>query len=275
MKKKFYNSEKFQAVFFPVLYFFLAVALVVTGCFIFKKKYYQPVVVDGTSMLPTLAGGSVIGTKEVDEHSSVPLKYRYNYGIADLHENSANIESINNIKRFDVIVTYYPQSWGTVSGDYIIKRVWGLPGETISLLYDSESKTYTFTAQKGKKTDTYTAPVVEYTKTFDTEYVVDGKYHFSKTTITFTAAKFKLPHKTFYTNIYTGRQFVDHKLGKNEYFVMGDNWETSTDSYKNMSNPHKLTKSYLRGRVLYIYAYISLVNDQPKYIREFSKRYNF
>ena len=98
MDKKFYKNEKFQAVFFPVLYFGLSVALVITGCYIFKKKYYQPVIVDGKSMLPTLAGGTAADQPIVINGVSYPARYRYHYGIADLHEHS-----VNNIKRFDVI----------------------------------------------------------------------------------------------------------------------------------------------------------------------------
>lgn len=275
MITKFYKSEKFQAVFFPVLYFLLAAALVVTGCFIFKKKYYQPVIVDGTSMLPTLSGG-----RSFDEYKTfqdkegnpvnVAVSYRYNYGTADLHRHS-----VNNIKRFDVVVTHYPKTWGTEDGIYIIKRVWGFPGETISLTYDSTEKAYTFTAEaKGKKYE-IKAPVVSYTKSFETECIFENKRYIYNEEKTFTAAKFVLKNKTFYTNVITQRTFSNHKLGKNEYFVMGDNWDKSTDSYSNIGNSHKLNKPYILGRVLYIYAYASLVNDNPTAFHEFDKRYNF
>lgn len=273
MGKKFYESEKFQAVFFPILYFVLAIALVVTGSLIFKKVYYHPVVVDGSSMLPTLAGGSELesgGSITVDGHN-VSLKYRYNYGIADLTK-----ASVNNIKRFDVIVTHYPKSWGTEEEDYIIKRVWGFPGETLNLTYDGLAKTFTFTAsKKGKETYKIIAPIVEYTKKFEAEYMLDGKYHTKEVESSFPAAKFKLSNKTFYTNTRVIRQLTNHKLEKNEYFVMGDNWETSTDSWKCRSLQDKLTKSYLQGRVLYISAYVSIVNEKPTNFHNIKKRYNF
>ena len=271
MDKKFYKNEKFQAVFFPVLYFGLSVALVITGCYIFKKKYYQPVIVDGKSMLPTLAGGTAADQPIVINGVSYPARYRYHYGIADLHEHS-----VNNIKRFDVIVTHYPTSWGTSDETYIIKRVWGFPGETINLTYDSEAASFTFSVYKNNK-NTYkiTAPIVNYQTKFESECVVDGKYHFSKSTCTMQAAKFILKNKTFYTAFNPGRHFTNHQLGKNEYFVMGDNWNASSDSFVNINKEEKLTKKYLQGRVLYMSAYASLVKDDPKYIHEFKKRYNF
>lgn len=274
MGKKFYKGEKFQAVFFPVLYFALAVALMATGCYIFKKNYYQPVVVDGTSMLPTLSGGKdYLGSMEIDGHT-VQTKYRYMYGIADLHENS-----VNNIKRFDVIVTHYPKSWGPQEEDYIIKRVWGFPGETVQLTYDDTKSEFTFTASKqGKATYKITAPVVEYTREFETECVYNNKYYFSKASENFIAAKFELPKKTFYTKIRDNswhRRAFRKELKKNEYFVMGDNWCVSNDSYGNINNPDLLYKKLLLGRVIYISSYASLVKDNPTYFHEFTKRYNF
>lgn len=77
----------------------ISLAIIVSGLYIFHNVYFSPVVVDGTSMEPTL--------NDKD------------YGIMDTHQNR-----INNIKRFDIIIIHRTE-------DYIIKRVIGLPGETI------------------------------------------------------------------------------------------------------------------------------------------------
>ena len=265
MGKKFYKNEKFQAVFFPVLYFLLTISIVVTGCYIFYKKYYQPIVVEGSSMQPTLVGGGACHTSG--------YSYRYNFGMADLHNNA-----INSLKRFDVVVTYYPSSWIGPDNTYKIKRVWGFPGETLNLSYSSETQTFEFkvTHSKDGGTQIYKSDAItSVERTYEIERFVENKPQIKTETASFTVAKFSIPSKSFYVRAEKIRQINDYKLGKNEYFVMGDNWVSSTDSYEKMSNPDKLTRSYIQGRVLYISAYVSLVKGDPAYFHKFKERYYF
>ena len=267
MKQKFYNKEKFQAIVFPIVYFLLTIAIVVTGCVIFYNKYYQPILVDGNSMHPTLVGG---GSAEVsiDGH---PLSFRSHYGIADLHRSA-----VNNLKRFDVCVTYYPASWAAEEGASIIKRVWGFPGETLNLTYNAEVKTYTFTVSKAsKKIAEYKAPVVEITRNYECVYNVNGKAKYKTVSKTFTqAAKFNVGNKIFYVNAKTSRTFTK-ELAKNEYFVMGDNWASSTDSYLRINNPDLLTKKYIQGKAICINAYATARGDEAKAIHKIKPVYNF
>ena len=267
MNTKFYKNEKFQAVFFPVLYFLLTISIVVTGCYIFNKKYYQPIVVDGSSMQPTLIGG---GTSHVAGNT-----YRYHYGVADLHN-----PAINNLKRFDVVVTYYPSGWmGGVDTTYKIKRVWGFPGETINLEYDSSTTVFTFSvtnAYDGKNKTYKSEAITTIERTYEIEHMEAKKRVVEKTTTTFSAAKFSIPSKSFYINAGgTKRQIVSKTLEKNEYFVMGDNWASSTDSYEKINHPEKLTRKYIQGRVLYINAYVSLEKGDPVDFHTFKERYYF
>ena len=266
MEKKFYKNEKFQAVFFPLLYLVLTVSIVVTGCYIFYKKYYQPIVVDGSSMQPTLVGG---GSSHVPGNT-----YRYHYGIADLH-NSA----INNLKRFDVVVTYYPSSWmGGTDTTYKIKRVWGFPGETINLTYNSGEQTFTFTVANAFDgfNKTYKSSVISsLEKTFEIEHMEGNKRVIQNATTTFSVAKFSIPSKSFYINANGKRTITNKTLGKDEYFVMGDNWASSTDCYEKITSPDKLTRRYIQGRVLYINAYVSLVDGDPAEFHKFKERYYF
>ena len=271
MNTKFYKNEKFQSVFFPVLYFLLTISIVVTGCYIFYKKYYQPIVVDGSSMQPTLVGGGSVS-------SNPGHTYRYHYGMADLHN-----PAINNLKRFDVVVTYYPNSWmGGIDNSYKIKRVWGFPGETLSLTYDNDTQTFTF-----KVTNTFdktgfgkgnfeitSSPIDTIERTYEIEHIEGNKRVVETTVTSFSAAKFTIPSKSFYVNASAKRHF-EKTLDKNEYFVMGDNWASSTDSYEKINNPEKLTRSFIQGRVLFINAYVSLKNGNPVAFHNFNKRYYF
>ncbi len=271
MTKKFYNNEKFQAWFFPILYFLLAVSIVITGCFIFKKKYYQPIVVNQHSMWPTLTGGGTISEGGTTYH------LRNHYGLADISKGS-----VYSLHRFDVVVTYFPQGWGG-SNDFKIKRVWGFPGETIQMTYDSETHVYTFTAQKiGSPKYVLTSTQKEYEQTFEAFYYEDGQIKFVNKTLKYTVNEFVLPNKTFRTSHTTpdsaGKTRVFHKaLADNEYFVMGDNWQGSTDSYDYMTNPNKLTANELQGRVISLNAYVTFNSGTGENtdMHEFAPRYEF
>ena len=295
MKSKFYKNEKFQTWFFPILYFLLAVSIVVTGCLSFKKLYYQPIVVTGTSMFSTLAGGpsnSGIGTTiDVEDggvHYSATM--RYHYGIADLHRSS-----VNELKRFDVVVTYYPQSWGADGSkdeylqkrSYKIKRVWGFPGETINLKYDHTTECYTFTAFKpGEAPYTITSKPKDttYKQTYEYEYKVGNKTKYVQSELSgFTVNEFVLPDKSFRvsqrtpaTTGLTTRNISNYKLANNEFFVMGDNFSGSTDCYEK-SSVEKLTSGYVQGRVICITAFTTYdsVNKKTYNNRDIEKRYNF
>ena len=269
MKTKFYQNEKFQGIFFPILYFLLTIGIVITGCVIFYNKYYQPILVDGSSMQPTLVGGGSTGQSVEYKGVSYSTNFRCHYGIADLHKSA-----VNNLKRFDVCVTYYPDAWTAEDGASIIKRVWGFPGETINMTYDSTKLEYTFTISKNNKTTEYKAPVVQITRKYEAEFMVNGKRHFTTISKTFTAAKFDVGAKVFYVNASVQRTF--HKeLASNEYFVMGDNWGGSSDSYSNRTSTSLLTKNYLQGKALYINAYATASGKNAIDVHKIKARYKF
>ena len=270
MKQKFYQNEKFQNIFFPILYFLLALGIVLTGCFIFYNKYYQSILVDGASMQPTLVGGGNSGAVIEYKGNNYPIYFRNHYGIADLHQSA-----VNKLKRFDVCVTYYPDSWSAEDGASIIKRVWGLPGETLNLTYNEENTEFTFTVTKNdKKVCEYHAPIVSITRKYEGEYFVNGRRKFTTASKTFTAAKFAVGNKVFYVNAATRRTFTK-TLQNNEYFVMGDNWSASSDSYSNRMNSDLLTKKHLQGRAICINAYASSMNSKAIEIHHIRERYNF
>ena len=222
MAEKFYKNEKFQEIFYPVLYIILSIALVVSGIVIFYNTYYTSIYVHGSSMMPTLLGAYT--------------SQRSHYGIADTHN-----PTINNMKRFDVAITYYPSDW--ISGDedttYKIKRVWGFPGERITLTHDEEN--YVFTVFKGELIhDKKTGPIS--TKTFN----LDG------TEMSLRVATFSTEQKSFNVNITSTARTFDVTLGEDEYFLMGDNWNSSSDSYTHLNKSTRITRKDLQGKVVCI-----------------------
>ena len=242
-------SEVLDKVLTPVIYILFAALFAFTGCYIFQEYFYTNIYVSGRSMNPTL-----IGT------------YIHSYGYAD---KSAN--AINGLKRFDVLITYYPNEWmgGVEDTVYKVKRLWGLPGETISLSYDEETMTFTFTATKNEKEFIYTS-----------EEVTKGMFYTSSLTEKdeLTVAEFRTEHKHFYTSVGTIVSDYRHfnlTLGDDEYFVMGDNWANSTDSFTNVvSYGHQnLIRKNLKGKVVCIRG-VAKYDSKTKTLYDKVNRYN-
>lgn len=246
MAKKFYISEKFQKVILPILYFLLAVSFAATGCFVFYRTYYTNIYVSGPSMMPTLYGGA--------------YKTQYHYGISDNHN-----EAIKNMRRFDVAITYYPSGWtGSPFEDtiYKIKRVWGFPGETISLKYTTEK--YIFEVSKNNKViERYEG--INSIKNYD--FLDQNPWMVSTFDVGYKSFTVRYDETDF---LRTFEVSLDEK--KQEYFLMGDNFVQSSDSYSHLGNVTKITYSNIQGRVIKIQGIASLdeqrnlVNKTP--IRE-------
>jgi len=199
MREMKLSKAKRLNIIWAVIYLVLTAGVIVSICFLFARQYYKTFWVSGTSMQPTL-------NKDFNNASS-ELYHRYEYGISDDSENAKK-----NIKRFDVILTLYPEDWVSGKQESKIKRVWGLPGETISL------KDYVFTTTVDNK------------ETFK----IEGQ----KGTTGYI--NYSCEIKSF-TVVDRNREFNNIVLGENEYFVMGDNWGGSSDSYYyEITNHHKV-----------------------------------
>ena len=85
---------------------------------------------------------------------------RVHYGIADNHESA-----LKNLNRFDVVITYYPDTWTADTETYKIKRVWGFPGETLYLQKLDDGSCF-FTAKRGEET-VYSIQGTPVNKTFE------------------------------------------------------------------------------------------------------------
>ena len=238
----FLKSEKFQKIFFSIFYAVFAIAISISGCLLFSHYYYTNIFVSGPSMMPTLVGGKGDGDRNVNH-----------YGIAD-----TSASAINGLKRFDVVITNYPSTWSATDG-LIVKRVWGFPGETLKL---------TSSIEEGSKFEVYNGDKLVYTITGEYHQNQEFKFVNCYSKRTMSVFTFSTGRKIFNTNSAELRNISGYTLQENEYFLMGDNWGSSTDSYKEMIVEGKtalLTKNYIKGKVICIQGYGNVVQDGDSY----------
>ena len=192
-------------------YFLLVLALCVSASIVFHNTYYDSVYVSGGSMSPTLTGSSMVPSSygiDIEEDGSI-----VDFGIVDSHK-----AAINNVKRFSIVSTYFPDDYSD-SGELIkdstqkIKRVIALPGETFKI---EASKLY-----------------VKHGEEF--EYIP----------YTFTIDPAVEDHSSF-------KDINEVTLREDEYWLLGDHRSNSRDCnsfYRDSGDFHKATikKSYLIG----------------------------
>jgi len=116
--------NRFKLILNICIIVFSVVLLAVEGVVYYQRAYLTPFWVNGQSMYPTLNGDALDAEgNPLDENSGgAHVGYTVDYGVMDCHE-----KAINKIKRFDVVVTKYTAQ----DTSNKIKRVLGLPGETI------------------------------------------------------------------------------------------------------------------------------------------------
>ena len=136
-------KRKLLAILSSSFYLITVVALCVASSILMKETYFSYIFVSGSSMNPTLTGGS--GGEAVAPHiDAVTHEYvpgdLVNFGTVDPSKKAKK-----NIKRYDIVTTYYPSKPGQSDEDYDsngklkanaaykIKRVIALPGETFKI----------------------------------------------------------------------------------------------------------------------------------------------
>ena len=210
-------KNKFRHIIWPIIYLVLIINVCISFILVFRSYYFRSIFVSGSSMEPTL-------------HGDRGLNSYADYGIIDDHDSA-----INNLKRFQIVTTYYPfpDSSDYVGGykhgekneidvkesSYKIKRLYGMPGETIRFVVDetwaNEAKSYS---------DGYSEQAQFAAKQAIQFYVKkNGGDSFAKQEI-----KFK--RKIAVANIDKYKNF-EITLGDDEYWVMGDNYSASADCF--------------------------------------------
>lgn len=201
-------------------------AIAVSGNIIYLSAAYDlPFFVNGMSMYPTL-------NKDATDKTGKPLSWArgsnhsgdfVDYGYAKGQEN---LEWRSSLKRYDIVITYYPENYETVSpgvykrdanGKLIlrssakskIKRIIGLPGETVKFDAATEDGDL-FNRAWGKTT------------------INPGQENEEVLKPLYTMADFPDVDGLKYVGPTSGAPEVT--LGEDQYYVMGDNRSHSSDS---------------------------------------------
>ena len=229
-------KKRIKLIIWPIVYLVLIINVCFSFILVFRSYYYRSIFVHGISMEPTLNG---------------ELSGRSDYGIIDDHTSA-----INAIKRFQIITTYYPFTDSDYVGGYVhgqtnvvdevnssykIKRVYGLPGETIRFDVDLDK----YETIKGCSTqEAFTEPVQKIAQECIKFYVKKtGDLNFVEQKITF---KRKIDVKKIpnYANF-------EFELQSDEYWVMGDNYSASSDCF-NRNPKHPIYKDNIVGVLIAI-----------------------
>ena len=215
-------KKKLKLIIWPIIYLVLIFNVCISFILVFRSYYYRSIFVSGSSMQPTL---------NLDSNKSGVV----DFGLIDDHDSA-----IKKIKRFQIITTYYPfpDSHDYVDGfdlekenvvdereaSYKIKRVYGLPNETIRFVVDEDEMNAAL-AKSTTVTEALNSEEIQYHCRQAIQFYVKAPNSevFVKQNI-----KFKRrinPYKI------TQYQNFEYELGEGEYWVMGDNYSASSDCF--------------------------------------------
>ena len=166
------NKKKLRYSLWSLVYLVLTVVIVISAVSLFNNFYYESVYVSGSSMSPTFDGNT--GTRLGSD-----------YGIIDKNDGAKK-----NVKRYQIVTTYYPGDEKDVAS-YKIKRVLAKPGERFKI---QDNNLYVY-----KKNGGWGEPLE---MPFDRNLPTEAK------------------------------NYQDTVLKADEYFLAGDNWANSYDSFE-------------------------------------------
>lgn len=183
--KKLLTLRRSEKVIISLIVFVLICAIPLVSYIIYNKIAYTNFWVNGQSMYPTLNlnatydDGTLI--KDRKDNDKDDIMHNLDYGYMSDSESS-----INNLKRFDIVVATYDQD-----STIVIKRLIVLPGETFYISNEKGSNGNLYILnEENREYELISQPI-------NSSYIVKGSY----------------PEK--YTSPTT--------LGDKDYFLMGDN----------------------------------------------------
>lgn len=166
-----------------------------------------------------------------------PMKDNIHYYDCGLVDESEEMKQY--LERNDIVITYYRKDYNQngvlISGaNKKVKRLLGFPGETISLTVDEDNIRHIFINGEEK----------------ELPYDVNN-------------AKYKGGNPN--------HRNCEITLGEDEYFVIGDNWNTSQDSSDLTIGP--VTSNMITGTLIKIIGYCSVKEGEIKDIYRTTPRY--
>jgi signal peptidase I len=188
------TTKELRSIFFIIL-----------GVFIFRSIIFEPFKIPSGSMIPTLMIGDFILVNK--------LEYGFKIPFSDMFSDPIYIGPSGKPKRGDVIVFKYPQD---TSLNYI-KRVIGLPGETVEI---RDSVVFV----NGAPLAVQEIEGVEIMDDMDDKYKVYNLRFFKSE---MEGRNFVL--QTNEDSLYTTK-FGPVEIPDGHYFVLGDNRDFSADS---------------------------------------------
>ncbi len=197
--------------------------------------------VDGASMWPTLNGDGY--TKDTVTGKSRHLRYDDGNDkegdLVDIGYADKKKGFVEKLKRFDIVITYYRSDYAnsdysvlTASSSLKVKRVIGLPGESIRVVADG--------SPWGRL----------YVKTVDGDIKVYGN-GFDRYPVDFSKYPDGYPSAPAYPIGNTADNAIWSTIGEGEYFVCGDNRHGPYSSDSRINGT--VLSSMISGRLAFIY----------------------
>ena len=238
------NSKKpiGEYIFRTALVLLFTAVLSFSGQVIYDEVRYAPFVVDGESMYPTLNYDTTVissnGEKYQDaaqswtlgDFSDTSKAYVVDYCYMD-----SSKKTLSNLERFDIVVTYYKTDYDSNSelkdsASLKVKRVIGLPGETVKFTVDGSL----YIKEKGGTEFSYVEqPFLTYENNKNSRPLVDETWY--------EKAMKETTNKTLVT-----------ELGEDEYYVVGDNRRSGCSKDSRDTSIGPVEQSYLVGKAVTI-----------------------